>query len=139
MSCHLIILYGKHCVFYRIWFNCTDRIQQTIQYFFVILNLFHASFILMKPTFQICSPSSFLKLWLSLLLNMQNNEKKIWRSRMWSDKEKQKSYSIAKINLVRGHSFMTCAKKFKFRLPTTLPCIHKHPILVKTNSTLGRP
>ena len=30
----------------------------------------------MKLTFQICSPSSFLKLWLSLLLNMQNNEKK---------------------------------------------------------------
>ena len=45
MSGYLIILYRKHCVFYKTWFDSTNRIQQDLQLFFVMLNLFWASFI----------------------------------------------------------------------------------------------
>ena len=48
--------------------------------------------------------------------------------RMKRERKTKKSYSIAKKNLVRGHS-MTFAKKSEIRTP--LPySIHKHPILV---------
>ena len=63
--CYLIILYRKHCVFYRILYNCTNRIQQALQLLFVILDLFHASLIQMKHVydsfldFQIFSRSTF--------------------------------------------------------------------------------
>ena len=31
IPCYLIILYRKHCVLYRMWFNCTNQIQQALQ------------------------------------------------------------------------------------------------------------
>ena len=48
--CYLITLYRKHYVFCRIWFKCTNRIQQALQLFFVILDLFRPTFIQIKLT-----------------------------------------------------------------------------------------
>ena len=60
----------------------------------------------------------FFKLRLSLLLNMQNNEKNYEgaesekaKKNKQTNKQTKKSYSIAKNNFVRSHSFMTSAKK----------------------------
>ena len=50
MSCHLIILYRKHCVFYIIQFIFTNQILEAMQLFFVIFTLFGASFIQMRLT-----------------------------------------------------------------------------------------
>ena len=122
MSCYFIIPYRTHCVFYRTWFNCTNRIQQALQLFFVMLNLFRASFIQMNLTcvwcifrfiFKFVLPRLFFKLQLSLLLNMQNNDKNYegTKSEMTEKNKKTKTYSIAKGNLERGHSFLTSAKK----------------------------
>ena len=122
MSCYFIIPYRTHCVFYRIWFNCTNQIQQALQLFFVMLNLFRASFIQMNLTcvwcifrfiFKFALPRLFFKLQLSLLLNMQNNDKSYEgaKSEMTEKNKKTKTYSIAKGNLERGHSFLTSAKK----------------------------
>ena len=57
---------------------------------FVILNLFRTSFI------QKCEKNK--------------NEKKLWKSKEWRDKEIQIK--------ARGHSFMTSAKKYKLRILT---------------------
>ena len=57
---YLIILYRNHC-FYEILINCTNRIQQALQLFFVILNLFYITDLYVmhfQIYFQIC-PSSF--------------------------------------------------------------------------------
>ena len=55
-------LYEKKCVFYRTWYNCTNQIQQVLQLFFVILTLFRASLIQMKP---VCN--AFLDLFSNLI------------------------------------------------------------------------
>ena len=69
-DCYLVILYRKHYVFYRIRFNCTNRIQHVLQLFFVTLNLFRVSFMQMKLTcmwrifrfiFKFVLPCLFLK------------------------------------------------------------------------------
>ena len=119
MSCYL-----KSCCikrFYWIWFNCTNWIQQAVQLFFIILNLFRASFIWMKLTcvwyiFRFISkfvlPCLFFELWLSLLLNMQNNENNYkGAKREWWKKKKVNSKKI------RGHLFMWFAS-LKFGPPS---------------------
>ena len=136
MFCYLIILYRKHCVYYKIWYNCTNLIQQSLQLFFVIFNLFGVSLIQMKPVcdafldFQICSPRIFLKLWLSPLLNMQKQKKSMKEQSEGAKKKQKKIIFNSKKEFVRNHSFMTSLKKSKFRTPTHLfPSIHNHSIL----------
>ena len=101
MSCYLIILYRKHCIFYRTLFNCTNRIQQALQLFFVIFVLLLYVLLLPKWNWPVCDvfldlfshlfSLVFLKLCLSLLLNMQNNEKrKLWGNIEIRGKEKLK-------------------------------------------------
>ena len=76
-----------------------------------------------KIYFQNYSPSSFFKLWLSLLLlNIQNNENNYEGSGR-SEKE-NKSYLITKKNLAKGHSFMTSAKKSRNQVH------HPHPLSI---------
>ena len=141
MSCHLIILYTKKkYVFYRTWYNCTNQIQQVLQLFFVILTLFRASLIQMKP---VCN--AFLDLFSNLIslvffknygylffLTCKNNQKNYERAESEQKrKNKKKQYLIAKKNL----------KKSKFRTPppSLFPFMHKHPILIEADPTLGRP
>ena len=97
MSCYLITVYRKHCVFCRIWFKCTNQIQQALQLFFVILDLFRPSFIQMK--LPVCN--AFLDLFSNLLLcltffqncdylliNMQNDGKNYERAECEEAKKK---------------------------------------------------
>ena len=117
MSCYLKSYSIKN--FYWIWFNCTNWIQQAVQHFFIILNLFRASFIQMKLTcvwyiFRFISkfvlPCLFSELWLSLLLNMQNNENNYEGAK----REQRKKINSKKI---RGHLFMWFAS-LKFGPPS---------------------
>ena len=68
--------------------------------------------------------------------------KKLWKGRELRDKEqqKQKKTSIAKKEFVRGHSFMTFAKNYKFWMSIPLlPSIHNDPILILADPTRGHP
>ena len=136
MSCYLIILYRKHCAYYRIGYNCTNRIQQSLQLFFVIFNLFRASLIQMKPVcdafldFQICSPSNVFQNCDYLFCLTCKNKKNYERAESEETKESKKKIIFnSNKEFVRGHSFMTSAKKSKFRTPTHLFPSYNHPIL----------
>ena len=104
MGLNLITLYRKYCVFCKIWFKCTNRIQQALQLFFIIIDLFHPSFI--HKNWPVCN--AFLDLFSNLLLsltffqncdylliNMQNHRKNYERAGR-EDAKKKKSYLIAK-------------------------------------------
>ena len=117
------------------WFNCTNQIQQALQLFFDILNLFCASFKQLKLTcvwwifrfiFRFVVPQLFLKWCLSLLLNMQDNEKTMKEQRVKRHRKTNKSYSIAKREFVRGYS------KFRTLTPSS-------PLLRTPNFDLSRP
>ena len=114
---------------YRTLFNCTSPIQQALQLFFVILDLVPVFYIQMKLTcwwcifrfiFEFALPRLFLKLWLSLLFNMQNNKNNYEGAEREErkKKKKKKSYSIAKRNLVRSH--------YK-KVYHSDPPLHRHP------------
>ena len=108
--------------FYWILFHCTNRFQQALHFFYVILNLFCASVIQMKLTcvwcifrfiFKLVLPLPFLTLWLPLLLNMENNEKNYEGA---ESKEKRKNKKIvlnSKKEFARVYSFITSARKSK--------------------------
>ena len=91
----------------------------------------------MKPVcdafldFKYLLPHLFLKLWLSLLLNMQKNKKKYGIAESEETRKNKKIIFNSKIEFLRGHSFMASAKKSKFQTPTNLfPSMHRHPILI---------
>ena len=75
MSCYLIILYRKHYVFYRTLYNCTNRIHQALQHTYFISCFFNPNetcvWCIFRFIFKFVLPRLFLKLWLSLLINMQ--------------------------------------------------------------------
>ena len=63
-----VILYRKHCVFYRIWFTFTNQIQQALQ--LLLWFLIYFVLLLSKRNQPVCDAfldlfSSFFKLWLS--------------------------------------------------------------------------
>ena len=137
MSCYLIILYRKHCFYHRIWYNCTNRIQQSLQLFFVVSNLFGVSLIQMKPvcdaffrfsnlfSFEFLENCDYL-----FCLTCKNNKKTMKEQRVRRQRRTKKIIFNGKKEFVRGDSFMTFTKRSRFRTPTHLfPSIHNHPIL----------
>ena len=122
MSCYLIILYRKHYVFYRTLYNCTNQIHQAPQHIYFISCFFNSNETCMWCTFRFIFKflllRLFFKLWLSHLLNMQKQSKKLWKSREWRDKEKIYIYIFnSKKEFVRIHSFMRSTKSLKFDPP----------------------
>ena len=120
MSCYLIMLYRKYYVFYRTLNNCTNRIYQALQHTYFIL-CFLIQMKLVCDAFldlfsNLFSLVFFFKLWLTLLLNIENNQKKLWKRREW--REKKKKIFNSKKEFVRVHSFMRSAKGLKFEPPS---------------------
>ena len=81
-------------------YNCPSRIQQALQLFFVIPDLFRASLIQMEAVcdavldFQICFLFSLFTLWFSLLLKV--NQKKYESAESEETKKNKKIFIVTK-------------------------------------------
>ena len=115
-------------VFYRIWFNYTNRIQQALQLFLVILYLFRVS--LSKWKWPACDvfqelfskliSLAFFLIVVSLLLSMQNNK----NNYKGAEREERKKNKTKKITSKRKKEFGKGLFIYDIRN------IHKHPVLV---------
>ena len=133
------ILEVKLCLLFYLLFYGNDFIIRIRQ-----VNLFRTYFIYIKLTCVWCivrfflnlSFSSFFKLWLCFLLKIQNNENNQKEEREKRERKTKKSYSVAKKNLVRDHSFRTSAKIPKNSDP---PSLYQQPsnIVLTLPPTLG--
>ena len=71
-----------------------------------------------------CSPSSFFKSWLSLLLNMQNHEDNYERAEREERKKNKQIIVNSKKNLVKESFIYDVQKKPKIQSPLS-PCPHR--------------